>query len=575
MRRLQTILLLTLIALPTALGQSPYPYAINTLAGTYFLGNGGPATAALIDLPVAVTVDGSGNIFVADGNGHGVRKITPAGIISLFVATDFADIKADSSGNVYASDGVSTIYKISPSGTSTAIAGGSSGFGGDGSLATTARLNYPGGIALDGAGNLFIADTYNHRVREINLGTGVIQTVAGSGRIGYSGDNGQATAAELAYPTSVAVDSSGNIFIAELYDIRKVIASTGLMTTIAGDGSAVTDGSAISAAIGYPDGLATDAAGNLYVADPDYSLVRVISSAGAIHTIAGMAIGGQPIYGYTGDGGPAVSAQLFSPSSVARDSNNYTYIADEGNQRIRRIDQNGVITTIAGAAHFGGDGGPALNALMDLPEDVVTDANGNIYFSDTFNNRVRRITTNGIISTIAGTGVCAYTGDHGLATAATLCRPQGLVFDATGNLYVADSINSVVREIGLNGFISTFAGTGDYSSTGNGGLATSATLEYPFGLAIDAAGAIYISDQDANVVRKVSQAIINNFAGNGAAGSTGDGGLATSASLNAPNLLATDAAGNVYIADTGNNRVRKVASGLHLDVCRHADLLRR
>jgi uncharacterized protein (TIGR03437 family) len=562
MRLLCAALVVGLAVLPNAPAQTPYPYAINTLAGTYLLGNGGAATAALIDFPLAVTVDNLGNIYVADGNGHGVRKINAAGVINQLVPNNFVDIKADSSGNVYAADGFSTIYKITPSGTVTAIAGGSVGFGGDGSLATSARLNGPSGIALDGLGNLFIADTYNNRVREVNLTTGIIKTVAGNGSLGFNGNNGQATSAQLAYPTSVAVDAAGNIFIAEYYDIRKVLAASGLMTTLAGEGSAVTDGPALNAAIGYPVGLTTDAAGNLYVADTTFSLVRTINPGGTIHTIAGMALGGQPTYGYTGDGGPAVSAELFSPSGVARDTNGFTYIADEGNQRIRRIDQNGAISTIAGAGHFAGDGAPAAAALMDLPEAAITDVNGNIYFSDTFNNRVRRIGTNGTITTVAGNGVCDYTGDHGPASAATLCRPQGLAIDSTGNIYVTDSFNSVVREIGLNGFISTFVGTGDYGDTGNNGQALAAELEYPFGLALDAGGNLYISDQDANRVRKVTQGVINLVAGTGTAGSTGDGGLATSATLNSPGLLATDSAGNVYISDTGNNRVRKVASGL-------------
>jgi trimeric autotransporter adhesin len=372
MHRFIAAITVGLVTLPVALTQSSYPYAINTLAGTYVLGNGGPATAALIDFPLAVTVDGAGNVYVADGNGHGIRKITPDGTISLLAPNNFVDIKTDSSGNLYATDGVATIYKITPSGTVTPIAGGSVGFGGDGSVATSARFDGPSGVALDGLSNIYVADTYNNRVREINLSTGQIQTVAGNGGLGYKGDNGQATSAQLALPTSVAVDSAGNIYIAEYSDT-------------------------------------TDAAGNLYVADPIYSLVRVINSQGAIRTIAGVAVGGEPTYGYTGDGGPAVSAELFSPSSVGRDANGFTYIADEGNQRIRRVDQNGVISTIAGASHFGGDGGPAVNALMDLPEAAVTDANGNIFFSDTFNNRVRRIGTNGVITTVAGTGACGYT----------------------------------------------------------------------------------------------------------------------------------------------------------------------
>jgi uncharacterized protein (TIGR03437 family) len=533
---------------------------MKTLAGVEPLGNGGPAAAALLAFPWAVAVDSANNVYIADGNGHGIRRINSAGVISAFSPLDVVDLKVDSAGNVYAADGVSTVYKITPAGVATAIAGGSQGFGGDNGPATAARLNSPEGIAFDSQGNLYIADTDNCRIRKVTP-QGTISTIAG-GTCGFNGDNGQATAAQLAFPDSVAVDSAGNIYIAEELFIRKIIASSGLITTIAGNGAALANGPAISSAIGFEDALAVDAAGNLYIADPDYNLVRVITGTN-IRTIAGMAPGGVPATGFSGDGGPGSSAALFNPVGVAVDANGFVYIADQFNQRIRKLDQAFNISTIAGASHYGGDNGSATSALLNLPSSVAMDSNGNIFFADTFNHRVRRITPAGVVTTVAGAGVCGYSGDNGPATAAMLCHPFGIAIDSSNNLYIADSVNSVVREVGVNGFISTIVGTGDYGDSGNNVQANAAQLKFPYGLAVDSAGNLYISDFDANRVRKVTpNRIITNFAGTSDAAFSGDGGLATSAALNSPEALATDAAGNLYIADAGNLRVRKVSGGI-------------
>ncbi len=535
-----------------------YPYAIKTLAGVEPAGNGGPATAALLDFPWAVAVDSSNNVYIADGNGHGIRKINSAGVITAFSNIDAEDLKVDSAGNVYATDGVSTIYKITPAGVATAIAGGSIGFGGDGGPASAARLSYPGGMALDNQGNLYIADTDNCRIRKISGGN--ISTVAGNG-CGYNGDNRAGTTALLLFPTSVAVDNSGNIYISEFYDIREVLASTGMITTIAGNGTALGSGQASTAAIGSTDALALDASGNLYIADPDYDLVRVISGT-TIRNIAGMTPGGVPSPGFSGDGGPGTSAQLFNPIGIAVDSNGFVYVADQYNQRIRRLDQAFNIKTIAGATHFGGDGAAAVAALLDLPETTAIDSNRNMYVADTFNNRVRRIAPNGTITTIAGNGTCGYTGDNGPAAQATLCLPFGLAVDSANNLYIADSMNSVVREIS-NGVISTVVGTGEYADSGTNVQASAAKLKFPYGLAFDRSGNLYVSDYDANRVRMVTpQRTITYFAGSSNATFSGDGGLATSAGISSPGALATDANGNVYIADTGNARVRKVSGGI-------------
>lgn len=557
MRHFSFSLLLILVLTAAASGQS-YPYAIKTLAGVEPLGNGGAAKAALLDFPWAVAVDASNNVYIADGNSHGIRKIDSSGAINLFSSINAVDLKVDATGNVYAADGVATVYKITPAGVATAIAGGSVGFGGDGGPATAARLSSPQGIAFDAQQNLYIADTDNCRIRKVSGGT--ISTVAGSGVCGLNGYNGQALSAQLAFPSSVAMDSAGNIYIAEYFYILKVFASSGLISVIAGNGSALANGPASNSAIGVSDDLAIDSAGNLFIADPDYDLVRVITGTN-IRTIAGMSPGGAPSPGFSGDGGPGTSAQLFNPTGVALDSNGFVYIADQYNQRIRRLDQAFNISTIAGTIHYGGDGGPAASALLDLPETVAMDSNGYLYFADTFNNRVRRITPAGIVTTVAGNGVCGYSGDNGPATAAMLCHPFGLAVDAANNLYIADSVNSVVREVGGNGFISTIVGTGDYGDTGNNVLANTAQLEFPFGLAFDPGGNLYVSDYAANRVRKVTPGrIITYLAGNSNSSFSGDGGLATSAAINGPEALAADSAGNVYIADTGNERVRKVST---------------
>jgi uncharacterized protein (TIGR03437 family) len=549
---------LTLSSVVTA--QTSYPYAIKTLAGVEPLGNGGPAKSALFDFPVAVAVDSSGNIYVADQNGNGIRKITTAGVISAFSSIEATDLKVDSAGNIYAADGFATVYKITPAGVATAIAGGSYGFGGDNGPATAARLASPEGIAFDSQGNLYIADTDNCRVRKVTAGT--ITTIAGNGVCNFGPVNGPATSTPLFLPGSVAVDSSGNVYIAEDYEIRKLLPN-GQMTIIAGDGAALGNGLAINAAIGYSDALAVDASGDLFIADPFFDLVREITGSN-IRTVAGVAAGANPSPGFSGDGGPATSAQLFNPIGLAFDSNGLLYIADEDNQRIRRLDQSlTTISTIAGATHYGGDGGPAASAILDLPESVAMDSNGNIYFADTFNNRIRKITAAGVISTVAGTGACGYSGDNGPAVSATLCHPFGVAINSQNNLFIADSQNFVVREVTGNGLIATIAGTGDYADAGNNVPATSAMFRFPYGLAFDSAGSLYISDYAANRVRKMTLGgNITNFAGSSSSSYGGDGGLATAAAIYEPGLLATDSAGNLYIADTGNGLVRKVSGGI-------------
>ena len=335
--------------------------------------------------------------------------------------------------------------------------------------------------------------------------TPTINTIAGNGTAGFSGDSGLATSAELNGPYGVAVDSGDNLYIADPGNnrIRKVAAGTGVITTIAGKGSA----------------------------------------------------------GYSGDNGAASGAELNLPTGVAVDSAGNVYIADAGNNVIRKINTSGGITTVAGnnAEGYSGDNGAATNATLYTPTGVAVDGAGNLYIADTNNNRIRKVGTSGTITTIAGTGTAGYSGDSGAATSATLNKPAAVVVDSTGNLYIADTGNDVVRMIATAGTISTFAGNGSAGYSGDGGPATSARLNSPYGLNLDSAGDIYVADSMNNVVRMVNTAgVISTVAGNDTNGYSGDGGQATSAALSNPRGVALDSQGNFYLSDQNNNRVREV-----------------
>ncbi|MCY4595485.1 MAG: NHL repeat-containing protein, partial [Bryobacterales bacterium] len=393
--------------------------------GEFFVRDGGPATGAEIASPSGVAVDTAGNLYIADSSSHRVRRVDPAGVITTVAGTDVR------------------------------------GYGGDGGAAANAQLHFPSGVAVDGLGNLYIADRSNHRVRKVDR-AGVITTVAGTGELGYGGDGGPAAGAELASPSGVAVDGSGNLYIADESNHRvRRVDPAGVITTVAGTaalGYGGDGGPAASAELAFPLGVAVDGSGNLYIADSWNDRVRKVDRAGVITTVAGT---GER--GYGGDGGPAASAQLYSPRGVAVDGSGNLYIADSSNDRVRRVDLAGVITTVAGtgALGYGGDSGPAVNARLGDPSAVAVDASGNLYIADGWNHRVRKVDRAGVITTVAGTGERGYGGDGGPAASAQLTFPRGVAVDGSGNLYIADSWNHRVRRVDLAGVITTVAGTGE------------------------------------------------------------------------------------------------------------------
>jgi sugar lactone lactonase YvrE len=434
---------------------------------------------------------------------------------------------------------------------------------GDGGLAVDASLDRPGGIAIDRTAHvLYIADTGNKRVRAVDLNTGTIDTVAGDGGSPGPIVVGQtATDASLHSPSRVAVTASGELLILDsgFNQVHKVD-TNGTITTIAGQFAVFTHGGdggpATSAGFQSATGLAVDALGNIFVSDTGSDRVRrVDAGTGTIQTIAGDGTGG-----FGGDGGPAVGALLNNPIDVAIGPGEHVLIADQSNHRIRRVDAGtGIITTIAGGgSSVPGDGGPASNASLNSPAGVGVDQAGLLLIAS--HGRVQRVSSAGVINTIAGTGeVTSYSGEGGAAVNATLDEPIAIALSPSGDLFISDIEAERIRKVdGATGAIHTFAGS-DASGPGDGGPASSASLIAPFGLATDSNGNLYIAEYGRHRIRKVDAGtgIISTYAGT-SFGFGGDGGSAAAAQLACPRGLGFDPLNNLYIADHCNNRIRRV-----------------
>jgi sugar lactone lactonase YvrE len=344
---------------------------------------------------------------------------------------------------------------------------------------------------------------YQWQLNGSNVVNHIIATVAGNGSAAYAGDGGAATSASLNYPYGVAMDSSGNLYVADTGNnrIRRVDAN-GVITTVAGNGSGGYSGdgaSATNASLNSPAGVGLDASGSLYVADSSNNRVRRVYADGIITTAAGGGSGGS--------GTVATSAMLSWPYGVALSAGNQLYIADYGDTLVRRVDTNGILWAFAGNGNYGfsGDGGSATSASLYRPTGAALDAFGNLYIADNYNHRIRKVATNGVIVTVAGSGIAGYYGDGGLATAAELNNPSGVALDTFGNLYIADSGNNRIREVGTNNIIATIAGVGTAGFAGDGGAATSASLDLPSGVALDACGNLYIADRNNHRIRKVEE----------------------------------------------------------------------
>ncbi len=533
--------------------------------GTYgFRGDGGRATAAQLASPWGVAVDSTGAVYITDAGNNRVRKITSDGRIATVAdsLTGLSGIAVDTSGNIYVAQSYA-ITKLTSDGTSSTV------------VYLNNSQDCPAGLGIDASGNVLVADCSSGRILEISS-SGEVTTLFGAGF--------------LVQPRSIAVDSKANLYIADsgLNCIWEVTPSYEAGCVVGGGqtnynffgfgcsplpiGQHYYPDPAPLAVLVAPSGVALDSTGNLYIADAGANPVRkalfpldsgsfmwCICPGGYICPVSvGIIspVAGSSITGYQGDGGSAVSAtlNLNSTSGLALDAKGNLYIGDTGNNRVRQVSTDGLITTIAGDGTFGLTGGSSPQ--LGGPSGVAIDAAGNLLIAESGANRIRKFSS-GVLSIVAGNGTRGRGIDGVSATVSPLANPTGVIVDSS-NIYIADSSNGRVREVTPNGLITTIAGNG--STVGDGGLASQAALISPSSIATDGAGNIYIADPAVNRVRKIGRdGLITTVAGTGTAGFSGDGSPATLAQLSAPSGVAADTKGNVYVADRGNNRLRRVA----------------
>jgi sugar lactone lactonase YvrE len=481
-----------------------------------YSGDGGQATSAGLNSPIGIYINKTGSLYIADSGNNVIRKVDPSGLISTIAGTGVA------------------------------------GYSGDGGQAIQAQLNTPNDVVTDDNGNIYISDYRNNRIRKIDA-NGVITTIAGNGTQGYSGDWGMATNAALNRPALMDIDSYGEIYFADYGNnrIRKIL-KNGTVVTIAGNGVAGMSGDggpAIMAQLNSPIGVSVGSDGNLYVSDLLNGRVRKISPSGIISSVAGNGLYADSGGVERGDYGLSLNANLADPSSVILNTDQNLYIVSPFSGRVRLILPDGIILTNIGngAGNIQGDGGPAMSAELFGPNGIALDEAGNIYISESFGNKIRKISTDGNISTFAGTGAGGPAGDNGPAIYAALYQPRGIAFDKTGNLYVADWGNSCIRIITLDGRIKTIAGVAGFGGyDGDGGPAIAAHLSMPTSVAVDSVGNLYISDYGNSVVRKVD---IN-------------GNISTlnfHYKLISPQNVAIDINDNLFISDTFGGYVYKIS----------------
>lgn len=520
----------------------------------------GAGSAARFQYPAGVAVDRNGNVYVADTKNAEIRKISPNGNVTSLAgtpeATGSADgvgsmarfnrpngIAVDAAGNLYVADTFnSTIRKITPAGVVTTVAGLAGQSGHADGKGSDARFDYPEGVTVDAAGNLYIADTDNSMIRKITP-AGVVTTLAG--RWPYVGPNdGTGSDATFDTPEAIAVDAAGNVYVADTDDfiIRKVTPA-GVVTTIAGKGRTPgkSDGNGSAARFDSPTGIALDNAGNIYVADTANNTVRKITPAGDVSTLAGT----PGTFGSTDATGSA--ARFTTPAGVAVDASGNIYVADLNNSTVRKITPLGVVTTLAGAApEFGTNDGNGSAARFAFPRQIAADRVGNVYVADTGYSTIRKISTSGDVTTIAGTAGSTGTTD-GIGSAARFNAPRGVAVDPAGNVYVADTGNHTIRKITTGGAVSTLAGTAAVRGSSDG-IGPTARFDNPSGLALDSAGNVYVADTGNSSVRKVTPA-----------------GVVTTLSndFDEPRGIAVDRNGNVFVADTADFTIDKInSSGL-------------
>jgi uncharacterized protein (TIGR03437 family) len=576
-------------------------YTIQTVAGSDFVGDNGPAVSAVFSQTEGIAVDRLGNIFVADADDNRIRKITPDGMIHTFAGTGAAGfagdggaataamldhpygIAVDLSGNLYVADlGNSRIRKITADGNIQTVAGGGATIPdtlGNGAAALSVKLVQPRNLAVDNDGTFYISDFGAHRVYRVSA-SGVLAGIAGTGKAGFAGDGAPALLALINSPAGLASDQNGSLYIADSGNnrIRKVnhgiistfysvSAPTGVALTagnvlyVAGSGYVGTTTKAIGGIPSAQD-LALDTAGNLYA-----TVGQVVGKVGITGNVSTVAGSGASRY-FAGENTPAISARFHNPSGLAVDAAGNWYVADTANNRIRKITPSGIVTTVAGTGVAGaaGDGGPALLSQLNSPRSVAIDSQHNLYIADTGNNRVRKITPAGNIVSVplppadpeyvaTGPDGSLYIADTGnnrvlrvgpsgaINTAAAVVKPAAVTVDQAGNLYVSESAR--VSKVTPGGLLTTLLDG----------------LNGSRGLAITTDGDLLIAQPGVHIVLRLSSSgTLTTIAGTGAPGFAGDGGPGNAAQLNSPSDVAVDSAGNVWVADSGNDRIRSLTA---------------
>jgi sugar lactone lactonase YvrE len=538
----------------------------------------GTGSDARFSWPMGVSVDGSGNVYVADTANRTIRKITPSGVVSTLAglagspgsvdgigsAARFGyptGVAVDGEGNVYVADaGNNTIRMVTPAGVVSTLAGLAGVAGSVDGTGSAARFNYPAGVTVDRSGNVYVGDTDNSTIRKI-MPVGVVSTLAGLASNSGSVD-GTGSGARFNGPRGVAVDGSGNVYLAdsENFTIRKILPA-GAVSTFAGGvrtfGSA--DGTGSDARFNSPWGVAVGSSGNLYVADSQNHTIRKVTPAGVVSTLAGLA------GSYGSADGTGSEARFYNPSGLAVDGSGNVYVADTYNQTIRKVSPFGVVSTLAGlAGSYGSADGTGSAARFRAPTGVVVDGTGDVYVADRGNHTIRKVTSAGVVSTLAGLAG-SYGRADGAGSAARFDNPTGVAVDDSGRVYVADYFNNTVREISPSGVVATLAGLAGVAAGGDG-TGSGAQFNYPAGVTVDASGNVYVADSRNYTIRRITPSgVVRTVAGLAGFYGSADG-TGSDARFSLPVGLAIDSSGNVFVADSGNHCIRKGAVASFADV---------